>query len=815
MKLKIMILSAILLLGWQVSNAENGIVITGHVASNGEHLPFINVTIKGTTIGVATDANGHYKIPDCPSGQVILVASALGYKTKEFKLQTEPNKSYEIKFDLEEDALNIDEVVITGDKEARKRREALTIVNVISPKLMDVTQSVTLSEGLNFSTGLRMETNCQNCGFSQVRMNGMEGSYSQILINSRPIFSGLAGVYGLELIPSNMIEKVEIVRGGGSALYGSNAIAGTINMILKDQLSDSYEIGINSGIVGVGIDGSGSSSNDNSINFSSSVISDDFKRGLSVFGFHRKQGHFDVDNDGFSELTDINNTTVGTRLFNQFGHRGKITFNYFHINEKRRGGNEFKKPEHEAGIAESLSHKINSGSLVYDQFFREQDKLSVYLSAQSVDRDSYYGADQDLSAYGITNDLSYNFGASYNAKFGVMSSVTVGVENTGGWLKDEKPGYYTTSLDTVNMQIVETHTDNVTISDQQTNTTGMFAQYTLKYNKFTATVGGRFDMYNVKNNKEDNQDHSGTAFIPRVNLLYDVLPSLQLRASYSQGYRAPQMFDEDLHIVVAGAKQIRSENSADLKKETSNSYMLSADFNKQFGNAVVGLLVEGFYTKLNDAFVSSPEMKDDGTLFNLRTNAEDGAVIAGVNTELKLMPFADFSIVSGLTIQKSEYTKEQDVDDFGITKEKRILRTPDVYGFTTLDWDIAEKFEISVSGNYMGKMLTPYAGTEFKNDEERAIGKQIEDETVASGQAIEDAPYNLIRETPAFFDVGAKFSYSFKVKGAGIKVFTGIKNIMQSYQTDFDKGTARDAGYIYGPRTPRTIYFGLKIGNLL
>lgn len=144
----------------------------------------------------------------------------------------------EVNFELVKDALGLEEVVITGDRNATNRVESSTIVNTITPKLFARTQSVTLSEGLNFSPGLRMENNCQNCGFSQVRMNGMEGPYSQILINSRPIFSGLAGVYGLELIPSSMVERVEVVRGGGSALYGSNAIAGTINLILKDPINN-------------------------------------------------------------------------------------------------------------------------------------------------------------------------------------------------------------------------------------------------------------------------------------------------------------------------------------------------------------------------------------------------------------------------------------------------------------------------------------------------------------------------------------------------------------------------------------------------
>ncbi len=123
----------------------------------------------------------------------LLSVSIVGYKPLEKTVNLEAGKTIEIKFDLEEDVLNINEVVVSADRAKQKRTEAPVIVNTISPKLFNTTQSITLGEGLNFSPGLRLENNCQNCGFSQVRMNGMEGPYSQILINSRPIFSGLAG----------------------------------------------------------------------------------------------------------------------------------------------------------------------------------------------------------------------------------------------------------------------------------------------------------------------------------------------------------------------------------------------------------------------------------------------------------------------------------------------------------------------------------------------------------------------------------------------------------------------------------------------
>ena len=210
--------------------------IIGHVMCDGEHLPFASIYIKGTNIGTTSDETGHYKIINIPIGTHILVARSVGYKSQEIEIDVCIGETKEINFELEKDVLNLSEVVITGERKMIYKKKSSIIVNTLSPKLFDLTQSTSMGENLNYCPGLRMENNCQNCGSSQVRMNGMDGPYSQILINGRPIFSSLASVYGLELIPTNMIDRIEIVRGGGSALYGSNAIAGTINIILKDAI---------------------------------------------------------------------------------------------------------------------------------------------------------------------------------------------------------------------------------------------------------------------------------------------------------------------------------------------------------------------------------------------------------------------------------------------------------------------------------------------------------------------------------------------------------------------------------------------------
>ena len=237
MKNQHIIFSLFLLTLFQFSFAQkkhNDANVVGHVVCNGLHIPFASVAVKGTTIGTLSDETGHFQLINLPEGEQIIAVSVVGYKPGEKKVNIKVRTTIELKFDLEEDIMNLEEVVVSADRSEQKRTEAPVIVNTIGSQIFHSTQSLTLGEGLNFAPGLRLENNCQNCGFSQVRMNGMEGPYSQILINSRPIFSGLAGVYGLELIPSNMVEKVEVVRGGGSALYGSNAIAGTINIILKE-----------------------------------------------------------------------------------------------------------------------------------------------------------------------------------------------------------------------------------------------------------------------------------------------------------------------------------------------------------------------------------------------------------------------------------------------------------------------------------------------------------------------------------------------------------------------------------------------------
>lgn len=793
MKIHIIILSIFLIIFNSVCYAEitdddddkkpkTDAMLFGDVKSNGEHIPFATIKLKGTTVGTAADATGHFKLTDLPVGKQVFVISAIGYKSKEVNVTLISKKGVVVLVELKPDNIGIEQVVVSADRNERSRKETPTIVNSINPKLFKRTQNVTLSDGLNFSPGLRMENNCQNCGFSQVRMNGLEGPYSQILINSRPVFSGLAGVYGLELIPANMIERVEVIRGGGSAMYGSNAIAGTINLITKDPITNSFDI---SSTIGTIVTGNGDNgSTDYNLNFNGSFVSDDYKTGVSIFGFTRNRKPFDANDDGFSEIPIIENTTLGTRVYQRVAERGKLTFDYFNINEFRRGGNKFELPIHEADITESVTHKINSGSLSFDLLMREADKFSAFFSAQGVDRDSYYGANKDLSAYGKTIDFTYTSGIQYirhTERFLFSpATLTSGIEFNGSSLTDTKLGYYDKDNGT--------HHGNTLIADQTVSTQAGFLQSEWKMNDLIFTAGLRFDHYKITDNAKNNDEIKGNVFSPRISLMYNISQNLQLRTGFARGFRAPQIFDEDLHIESSGARKVIHVNDPELKQETSNSYTGSLDYNNFFGRWQFQFLVEGFYTHLLNPFVNVyGEPNENGEVIYTRTNAEKGAVVKGLNIELNASPSARLQFQSGFTIQNSKYEEPQEFN------ETKFFRSPDNYGYLSVGFNPSHEFSIACTGNYSGPMLVPYFGPQLANPEKGEL-----------------------RKTGSFFDAGLKLSYEIHLTEIiNMQINGGIKNIFNSYQNDFDTGINRDPAYIYGPISPRTIYLGIKIGNLL
>lgn len=736
--------------------------ITGHVidGEDDSHIAYCAIKILGTQTFALTNNGGHYVLRDLTPGTYKIEASMTGYRSEMREVKVEKDKTIEVNFKLQPDVFMLDQVVVTSSRSEIKKINSPGLINILDASTLERANAKTLADGLNYQPGVRVENNCQNCGFTQVRINGLDGHYSQILMNSRPVFSALAGVYGLEHIPANMIERVEIMRGGGSALFGSSAIGGTINIITKDPVVNSAQVSHT--LTSIGITGA----LDNNTTLNASVVTDDNRAGLFMYGQSRHRDGYDHDGDGFTEIAKLNATTIGTRGFLRTSDDTRLTLDYHHTNEFRRGGDNIDLQPDRAMVAEQTDHNIHAGEASFDIWSRNRkDHVNIFGAAQMTKRASYYGSDMDPDAFGRTSDMTVSTGAQWThgmEKFWFMpAELVAGVEYNYNYLHDVTLGY----------------DHDVT---QRVNIYSAYAQNEWRDDRWGFLVGARLDKHSLI---------SSPIFSPRLNLRYNPRNNVNLRLSYATGFRSPQAYDEDFHVAVVGGERVVTILAPGLKQERSNSLSASADIYPRFGSVMTNFTFEAFYTDLSDVFAirKLDEPDENGNAVLERYNG-GGATVAGFNFEAGARFSSRFQSQLGLTWQRSRYKDPEEwSEDPLVPAVKRMFRTPDLYGYLTLNYNVTKKLVLGFTSTYTGSMLVQhFAG---------------------SGTDIDVAV-----TTPSFFDASFKASYCFEILGhVDVDVSASIDNIFNAYQKDFDQGALRDSGYMYGPMTPRSLTFGIKL----
>lgn len=742
----------------EVSDAN----LAGHVldAETGEHMPGCLVKILNTNLVAMTDGSGHYIFRDLVPGSYILEASFMGYSTQRKSVTVVRDHTTEENFSIHPDAFMLDQVVVTSSKTETRRRESPSLVNVLSAKTFLNVGACSLADGLDFQPGVRVENDCQNCGFTQVRINGLDGHYSQILMNSRPVFSALTGVYGLEQIPANMIERVEVMRGGGSALFGSSAVGGTINIITKDPVANSAQIAHNLTSIGP------SGALDNNTTLNASLVTDNSKAGIFIYGQSRNRDGYDHNGDGFTEIAQLKSQTLGARTFFRTGTDSKLTLEYHNTHEFRRGGDRLDQPAHMAMIAEQVDHNIHAGEATFDLWMEERKQhLSVFAATQATKRQSYYGSDMDPDAYGRTSDIVAVGGAQWTRSIGrflfMPSELVAGVEYSYNRLHDETIGY--------NHDIV-----------QNVNIYSGYLQNEWRDEKWGFLVGARLDKHSMIHNP---------IVSPRVNIRFNPSANYNFRASYSTGFRSPQAYDEDFHVAIVGGERVVTVLAPGLKQESSQSVSLSADLYHRFGSVQTNLLVEGFFTDLRDVFAlrQLEGLDAQGNAVLERYNGS-GARVMGLNLEAKAFFSSHFDVQGGITLQRSRYKNPEFwSDDPDVPAVEKMFRTPDIYGYFTANWEVTHSLRATVTATGTGPMLVQHM--------------------VGSGTDVDMAV-----RTRSFFDASLKVTYTMRLfNRLTLDISAGVSNIFNSYQNDFDLGSTRDSGYIYGPSLPRCVNAGFVL----
>lgn len=749
-------------------------VITGHVVSKGEHIPFVNIYLEDTNHGTTTDVTGHYMMVDLPLGEFTLVARMIGYEPQRKKVTLKAGETIEVKFDLEEDMVRVNEVVITGTKTFKRQTESAVIVNVLDSKTIQNIAAQTVSETLSFQPGLRMEVDCQTCNYTQLRMNGLGGAYSQILVNGRSVFSPLTGLYGLEQLPAEMVERIEVVRGGASALYGSSAIGGTVNIITKMPQRNSYEVTSNNSLTGM-------DASDYMVNGTLTALSQRRNTGMALYTSHRRRDAYDHNNDNFSELPAITNNSFGLNSFFNISERQQMEASFSTLNEYRYGGELTDGPAYLARQSEERTHNVLMGGLDYKVTSEKSDRtFIVYAAGQHTTRKHFTGIapvdETELQAYNNNPPYGNSINSTLQAGIQLNQSTDnfLGGTNTFTFGAEYKTDDVFDEIEAYNYLI-----------DQQTNNLGFFAQSDWEISgKLNLLSGIRADKHNYV---ED------IVYNPRVSLLVKPSANSQFRLSWSTGFRAPQAFDSDLHIAFAGGGIQTITLADDLKEERSQSYSTSFNWDKPTEKHIYGFTLEGFYTRLQNAFV----LEETGTTAdgNSLLEKRNGGLseVYGGTFEARLNYNRLFQLEGGITLQKSLYAQEVEWSE-QLPGTRNYLRSPDSYGYFTATLSPGNRFSTSLSGIYTGTMLVPHYGLE---------GDQ--------GTPEQD----ILFESPAFLDMTLKVTYLVNIKrvDSSIELFAGAGNLLNQYQDDFDTGRYRDSGYVYGPARPRTLFFGLRLFN--
>lgn len=728
--------------------------------SNNDPVTGATIRIENTTLGSYADKNGKFIIKNLPSGEFDILITAIGYKATKKKINIDENEKIDVI--LEESSIMTDPVVVTGTRKEKLYEDSPVKISVISQKVFETTSSMNIQEGLNFQPGLRIENTCQNCGPSAIRINGLDGHYSQVLIDGKAIFSSLHQVYGLEQIPSIMIDRIEVVRGGGSSLYGGNAIAGIVNIITKEPTHNSLNLKVNQSYLDL-------ESSNNNVNLSASLINDKQNFGGYIFGYNQSRNAYDANGDGFSEIANLDMTSFGSKIFYKPNHTSRLGLEYHLFNDRRRGGNKFNLAKHLSDITEAADHNIHSLQVNYESFINNNNKISLYTSGQLTKRNTFYGTNETPDAYGITNNNSFNMGFQYNyIKENLAGNhiLTTGAEYNNDFIEDVALAY--------NRNLRQT-----------TETTGFYIQDDWEINKHLNLVfGSRFDKHNLIDD---------IIVSPRLNAMYKITDNVSLRGNFSTGFRAPQAFDEDLHIAVVGGELQVINLDDNLKEERSSSIGFSIDNNIEIGNKFLSTSIEYFHTNLKNAFILEDGGIDaNGNQLLLKKNGQN-ANVSGLTFETQYSLSLFSYIKAGITYQSSLYEEEvewTEGDDNTLAQSSdKILRTPNLYGYFNATFNVSKSFDLYISGVYTGRMYVPHYGGGLNKH-----GEIIEDELV---------------HTNSFFELNGKMSYTLDIS-APFTISLGVHNILNQFQNDFDYGKNRDAGYIYGPLRPRTPYIEIS-----
>ena len=724
--------------------------ISGRVRSENGPLAFANIVVKNSNNGVIANEQGKYNIPNLKAGVYTLEASYIGYKSSTLNVQI-ISKSIEIDFDLELSAV-LDEVVITSTLKPVKRSESPIPVEVFTAAFLKKNPTANIFEALQTVNGVRPQLNCSVCNTGNIRINGLEGPYSLVLIDGMPIVSGLSTVYGLSGIPSALIDQVEIIKGPASSLYGSEAVGGLINIITKHPENtpllffDSFLTDWNEYNLDVGL---------------KALLGDKISVlfGVNYFNYNNP---IDNNNDNFTDLALQDRISVfqkwsfsrpKNRLFSLAGR-------YFY--EDRWGG-EMQWQSKNRGGTEVYGESIYTSrfELIGNYQLPLQEKLFFQFSYSDHDQNSVYGDRYYLAKQRIGfGQLLWDFS-------GPKSDWLIGLS--------ARYNYYN---------------DNTTVTNTSDEVVvpSLFVQNEMSLTKkHKLLLGGRYDY--------DNRH--GSIFTPRLAFRYKPTDDDIFRVNAGTGFRIVNLFTEE-HAALSGSRDLVIQN----KLKPEQSFNINANYLKKIytkKGQILSLDWSTWYTYFTNAIRPDYDTNPNLVIYD---NLEGSATSFGLSFSLDAVISPHFKGLIGGTIQDVSQKEN------GIRRQQ--ILTEKFSGTWALTYtNLKNNFTIDYTGNIYGPMRLAVLGPldprqknapiwsiqniqftfkKFKNIELYTGLKNILNWTPNKGN-----PFIIARADDPFDD-----NVSFDNNGSAIVTANN------------PYGLTFDPTYIYAPNQGRRLFFGLR-----
>jgi len=636
--------------------------VTGFITSGGQAAPFATIVLESTSLVTIADSTGRYQISEVAPGSFLLSVSLSGHQKRSRKISIKDSSAVRADFDLTPTSHDLDEVVVTGTLKEVRRIESPVPVEVYSPQFFKKNPTPSIFDALQSVNGVRPQLNCNVCNTGDIHINGLEGPYTMVLIDGMPIVSSLSTVYGLSGIPNSLVERIEIVKGPASSLYGSEAVGGLVNIITKKPT--------------------------NAPLFSADLFSTTWKEWNADLGFKFRAGKkataltgvnyfryaniIDNNRDGFSDVALQHRVSLFQKWSVQRKANRLLSVAVRYFNEDRWGGDTRWTKEFRGGdslYGESIYTK--RWELIGNYQLPVKEKLMLSFSYNNHDQDSRYGttsyiAQQRIGFSQLTWDKTLK---KHDLLAGAALRYTFYDDNTPATAKGDST-------------IRRNSPDKIWLP-------GIFLQdeITLARNH-KLLLGFRYDYNSVH----------GNIYTPRFAYKWSIDDKNILRLNAGTGYRVVNLFTEE-HASLTGARTVEVKEA--LKPE--RTYNVNLNYLKKIysqNGTFIGLDATAWYTYFNNRIVPDFETDPNKIFYD---NLDGYAISKGFSMNVDVAFTSGLKILAGATLQ--------DVSTIENGVKQQQLLTEKFTGTWAVSYKLQRfKTSIDYTGNIYGPMRLPLLG---------------------------------------------------------------------------------------------------------